>query len=109
MFKFFKTLGIYLSLLAIVCPMAEIFAQGRLITGTVTSSENKQPAQGVSVTVKGTRTGTVTDAQGNYRLTVDNGATTLVFSSTSFATYEVAIGTSTMINAELTPDVKAIE
>ncbi len=109
MFKFFKTTGIYLLLLVITCPMTEIFAQGRLITGTVTSSENKQPAQGVSVTVKGTRTGTVTDAQGNYRLTVDNNATTLVFSSTSFATYEAAIGTNTMINAELTPDVKAIE
>ncbi len=109
MIKFFKTTGFYLLLLAIVCPLGQAFAQGRLITGTVTSSESKQPVQGVSVSVKGTRTGTVTDAQGNFRLTVDNTATTLVFSSTSFASHEVAIRTNSTINAELTPDVKAIE
>ena len=109
MIKFLKTTGICLLLLTAFSPLSELFAQGRQITGTVTSSENKQPVSGVTVAVKGTKTGTVTDEKGNFKLTVDSKATTLVFSSTSFTTYEVAIGTSSVIDAQMVPDVKALE
>jgi len=109
MLRFFKTISLYFLLVAVVCPFGQLFAQGKQITGKVTSSENKQPVQGASVMVKGTTNGTITDAQGNYRLTVDNNATTLVFSSTSFASYEIAIGTNTTIDVSLIPEVRALE
>jgi len=108
MIRTLKTLGLFMLLLA-CCSQNQLFAQGRQITGTVTSSENKQPVQGATVTVKGTRTGTTTDAQGNFKLTIDSKATTLVISNASFSAYEVAIGSQSVINAELTPDVKSLE
>jgi len=73
-----KTLGLLMLLLA-CCTQNQLFAQGRVITGTVTASDNKQPLQGVTVAAKGARSAVTTDAQGNYRLTVDATTTTLVF------------------------------
>jgi TonB-linked SusC/RagA family outer membrane protein len=107
MIRIFKTLGLSLFVLACLCNQA--FAQGRQITGTVTSGENKQPLQGVTVTVKGTSVATTTDAQGKYRITVDPQHNTLVFSSASFTAYEQNIGSSTVIDTELQPDAKALE
>src|SRR5688500_6580081 len=105
MIRIFKSLGIFLMLLA--CSQ-DLLAQGRVITGTVTSGENKQPLAGVTVAVKGTRNAVTTNAEGKFRITVDNNATALVFSSATFLPYEVAIGTQTTIDTELQPDTKAL-
>ncbi|HHV85111.1 MAG TPA: hypothetical protein GXX42_04725, partial [Petrimonas sp.] len=57
------------------------YAQTRLLTGSVVDGDNI-PLPGVSVIVKGTTTGTVTDIDGQFRLNVDNpNGKTLVFSS----------------------------
>ena len=96
-------------LLLACCTQQQLFAQGRQITGTVTSSENKLGAASVSVSVKGSRTATTTDAQGVYKITVDSKATTLVFSSASFVSYETAINGRTVIDVELIADVKALD
>ena len=78
-----KTTGICLLLLTVLSPLNQLFAQGKQITGTVTSSENSQPASGITVSEKGKRNSTTTDAQGNYKITVADDAT-VVFSSASF-------------------------
>lgn len=106
MIRIFKKMG--LLLLLVCCSLAQLFAQTKQVTGTVTSSENNQPLAGVTVSVKGTRTATTTDEQGNFKITVDSKATTLVFSNVSFTTFEAAIGTGTSINAVLQPDSKAL-
>ncbi|MFZ1264269.1 MAG: SusC/RagA family TonB-linked outer membrane protein, partial [Chitinophagaceae bacterium] len=107
MIRTFKTMGLLLLMLA-ASFQNQLFAQGRQITGTVTSSENKQPLAGITVTVKGTRTATNTDAQGNFKLKVDDNATTLVFTSASYITYEVTIGSNATIDAVMQPDTKSL-
>ena len=106
MIKLFKTLGLSLFVLAGLCN--QLMAQGRQITGTVVSGENKQPLQGVTVTIKGTKNAVTTDAQGKYRISVDPGATTLVFSSATFLPFEAEIGSSSTLDTELQPDTKAL-
>jgi TonB-linked SusC/RagA family outer membrane protein len=83
-----------------------LFAQNREIRGHVSSAENSQPLQGVTVTVKGTKIATVTDNQGNYKLTVSSGSATLVFTSVGYTSYEAAIGSSGEVNATLTAEIK---
>ncbi len=106
MIRIFKTMGLFMLLLA--CSTQQLFAQNRQISGTVTSSENKQPLAGVTVSVKGTRTAVTTDAQGRFRITVDPKATTLVFSNVSLTTFEATIGSGNTIDAELKPDAVAM-
>jgi len=83
-------------------------AQGIVITGTVTSSDNKQGVAGVNVSVKGTKTVTTTDAQGKYKINVDNKATILVFSSASFVSVEMIISGRSVIDVVLQPDTRTL-
>ena len=107
--KMFKTAGLCLLLLIAFSPLNQVMAQTKQITGSVVASDTKQIASGVTVTVKGTRTSAVTDASGNYKITVPANATTLVFSSASFVSYETAINGRSVIDVELVTDVKAID
>ncbi len=73
----------------------------KTVSGKVTDAKLGTPLPGVSVIVKGTNSGTVTDASGNYQLSVPENANTLIFSSLGFGTQEVAISGSTLnINLE---------
>jgi TonB-linked SusC/RagA family outer membrane protein len=76
------------------------------VTGRVTG-DTGEGLPGVNVLVKGTNTGTTTDATGNYSLSVPDN-TVLVFSFIGFVTQEIPVGSRTTINVTMTPDVKAL-
>jgi len=80
----------------------------KTLSGKVTDAESGEGLPGVNVLVKETTVGTVTDIDGNYRLTVNDDVTTLVFSSIGYTTEEVAIGGRTVINLELVPDIQSL-
>ncbi|MEM9261106.1 MAG: carboxypeptidase-like regulatory domain-containing protein, partial [Bacteroidota bacterium] len=67
------------------------------INGTVTGEEG-EPLIGVTVAIKGTTSGTVTDLDGNYSLDVPANAEFLVFSYTGYATQEIAINNQSRID-----------
>ncbi len=93
-----------LSLLALIacCGMAS----AQTITGKVSSATG--PLPGVNVLVKGTSTGAITDAGGNYSIQAAAG-NTLVFSFIGFLTQEIPVGSSSTLNVTLQEDVKALE
>lgn len=109
MIRMIQSVGLCLFLCLALAPFNFLSAQGREITGKVTSSENKQGLPGVTVTIKGTKSSVVTDDNGSYRIRVDGKATSLVFSSASFISYEAAINSRTVIDVELIAEVKAID
>jgi TonB-linked SusC/RagA family outer membrane protein len=76
------------------------FSQSKPVTGTVTDQRDGAPIPGVTVTVKGTSTSTVTEPDGSFKINVPGNATTLVFSSVGFQTQEAAIG-SGIVNVQL--------
>ncbi|WP_051359860.1 SusC/RagA family TonB-linked outer membrane protein [Adhaeribacter aquaticus] len=78
------------------------------ITGRVVSSKG-EGLPGVTVLVKGTTTGTATDADGNYTLNVPERAGTLVFSYIGFTTMERAFSGAGTVNITLADDAKALE
>lgn len=82
-------------------------AQGRTVSGRVTSADDASSVPGVNILEKGTSNGTVTDADGNFRISVGDNAT-LVFSFVGYATQEVAVGTQSTVNVSLLSDVTAL-
>jgi TonB-linked SusC/RagA family outer membrane protein len=94
-------LALFLTLLTFTA-----FAQKR-VTGTVKDNETNTGLPGVSILVKGTTRGTVTDADGKYTIEASEGAT-LVFSSVGYVTQEIAIGSSNVIDIILVSDVKTL-
>jgi TonB-linked SusC/RagA family outer membrane protein len=83
----------------------ELWAQERTISGRVTSTEDGSPLPGVNVVLKGTTNGSVTDAEGNYRLTVPSEGGTLVFTFIGLRSQEVEIGGRTTIDLQMEQDV----
>ncbi|MCD6202314.1 MAG: TonB-dependent receptor [Bacteroidales bacterium] len=77
-----------------------LYAQEIAVKGKVTDASDGSPIPGVNVVVKGTTIGTVTDAEGNYSLSVQKGAT-LVFSFVGYTTQEVQVNNQTVINVSL--------
>ncbi|GAB4329848.1 MAG: TonB-dependent receptor [Flammeovirgaceae bacterium] len=73
----------------------------RIVKGKVTGSDQPEGLPGVSVLIKGTSMGTGTDFEGNYTISIPEGATTLVFSFVGYQSQEVQIGNSSEINVVL--------
>lgn len=81
-----------------------LWAQDRIVSGKVTSAEDGSALPGVNVVVKGATIGTVTDANGDYSISIANGAT-LVFSFIGFQTSEIATGDRSTVEVSLAVDV----
>jgi TonB-linked SusC/RagA family outer membrane protein len=87
-----------------------LLAQTRVITGTVASANPKEGAiTGVTVVIKGTTVGVITDSNGKYSLSVPQNATTLVFSYIGMKTQEIEIGGRSVIDVEMAAEVKSLD
>lgn len=75
-----------------------VMAQDRVVTGRVTDSKDGSGVPGVTVTPKGTKTGTQTSSDGTFRISVGSGVTTLVFSSIGYTSQEVDITGKTSVD-----------
>jgi len=91
--------------LSLVFALTAVWAQERVITGRVTSAEDGTSMPGVNVVLKGTTNGTVTDSDGNYRITVPATGGTLVYSFIGLKTAEVEIGGRSAIDFKMEMDV----
>jgi len=84
------------------------WAQDRVVSGRVTAAEDGSTLPGVNVVLKGTTNGTVTDANGSYKLTVPSSGGSLVFSFIGLQTQEVAIGDRSVVDIALGLDVQQL-
>ncbi|WP_291192834.1 SusC/RagA family TonB-linked outer membrane protein [Dyadobacter sp.] len=85
--------------------MRDMLAQ--VLKGKV-SDEHGDGLPGVSVRLKGTQLGTLTDASGNFEFEVSNLEAVLVFSFVGYKTQEVAAGDRAVINISMVPDDKSL-
>ncbi len=90
-----------LAMLAFLAGTFTLMAQ-QVVRGRITEPDG-QPAIGVGIVEKGTVNGTSSDLDGNYVITVKDGAT-LVFSSVGFAEQEIAVNGQAVINVVLRED-----
>ncbi len=88
--------------------LGTVWAQAqRSVAGAVTD-ENGGGVPGVNVILKGTTTGTTTDLDGNYRLSVPEEGGVLVFSFIGLATQEVEIGARSVVDVTMSEDVETL-
>lgn len=87
---------------------SDSWAQERTVSGKVTSIEDGSTLPGVNVVLKGTTTGTVTDIDGNFKLSVPSDGGILVFSFIGLASEEVSVGARSVIDVQMSPDVQQL-
>jgi TonB-linked SusC/RagA family outer membrane protein len=97
------------TLLFLLCLISSfaVLAQDKVVSGTV-KDETGSPIPGVSVLVKGTTTGTLTDANGQFRISAKD-TDVLSFTFVGYSATEISVGSQTNIEASLKPDVTNLE
>ena len=96
-------------LLFLFCAMASVALSAQTISGTVIDADNNEPLIGVSVLEVGTANGIVTDIDGNFQLSVSEGAK-LQLSYVGYETQEINVGKKTNLGIiELKPEAVGLQ
>lgn len=93
-----------LSLTGVLLTSLNARAQDIAVSGKVTSAADGSELPGVSVRVKNTTRGTMTDIEGNYSLTVDSRSDTLLYTFIGYDNREEVVGSRTAINVQLSQE-----
>jgi TonB-linked SusC/RagA family outer membrane protein len=86
---------------------SNLFAQ-HIIKGNVTDSRDKLPLPGVSVSVKGTTTGSVTNNNGDFSISVSTDNPVLIFKFIGYLTQEKPLNRESVVNIQLIQDNKQL-
>jgi TonB-linked SusC/RagA family outer membrane protein len=87
----------------------DVLQQSIPVTGKVISSVNGESLPGVTVIIKGTQSGTITDIDGKFNLEVPGESSVLKFSYVGFETQEVTVGSRRVIEIELKESASALD
>ncbi len=82
--------------------------QSARVSGKVTSEDSPEGLPGVNVVEKGTSNGTVSDINGNYSLELSSENATIIFSSIGYETEEVEVGSQSVIDIYLIPNITSL-
>ena len=79
----------------LICLMGLLFSASQLsaqtITGTLSDSDSGEPLSGATIIEKGTKNGTLSDADGRYSISVSNPDAVLIFSFIGYNSQEVSV------------------
>lgn len=89
--------------------MISAFAQERTISGTVSEEPGLIPIPGVTVIIKGTTIGTVTNHDGQYSLKSTSAEDVFIFSFIGYQSKEVIVGSNDILNISLTPYLEQLD
>jgi TonB-dependent starch-binding outer membrane protein SusC len=88
---------------------SQTYGQGATISGTVSDSEDDTTLPGVTIQIKGTQNGTVTDMDGAYTLSNVSSSDILIFSYVGYKAIEILVGSQTAINVSMEADVEILD
>ncbi|MCX7985869.1 MAG: TonB-dependent receptor [Bacteroidales bacterium] len=97
-----------LLIVALILFCYSVSAQERTIKGNVTDN-NGSPLPGVQVLIKGTNKGTLTEADGSFRINVPNSESVLIFKFLGFADQEIKIGEQQQLNVALKEKIEELD
>ena len=96
-------------MLVFLCCWTAAFSQAKKVSGTVKDQETGDPLPGVSVLVKGTTNGTITDGSGAFSIEVASENDVLVISFVGYKRSEYPVSGKTMIDVSLEADITSLE
>lgn len=88
---------------------SQLAAQSKTISGTITDLATRLPLEGVNINVKGTPTTVVSNAQGEFSISVPSSESVLVFSYIGYGTIERTVGGNTIITIALSTTQKSLD
>ncbi|RJE74328.1 SusC/RagA family TonB-linked outer membrane protein [Reichenbachiella sp. MSK19-1] len=86
----------------------QVYAQTKVVTGVIKDAELGDALPGVNVLIQGTQTGTVSDFDGRYSISIPSDETVLVFSFVGYQSKETTVGSRSNIDVTMDYDVSAL-
>jgi TonB-dependent starch-binding outer membrane protein SusC len=108
MSKHLSTKSMLLSAILLFCGSLTIFAQSGVVTGKVFDVLDGTTLPGATVVIKGTTTGTSTNMDGEYSITVDPN-TTIVVSYVGYTSQEIVVSPGTTVNVAMESESMGLE
>lgn len=99
---------VFILLWLLLIPITILLGQTGAISGVVTDAADGSPLAGVTVVIKGTTQGTMTDTNGAFQLTVSDKSV-LVFSYLGYDKQEITVGNKKVINIALEENAKVLD
>jgi TonB-linked SusC/RagA family outer membrane protein len=96
--------GTIILLMSFLC-LGIAYSQEKTITGNIVDNTG-EPLPSVSIIIKGTNNGVISDVKGNFTITVPNSSSVLIISYLGFLTEEITVGEQTQINVQLELDIQ---
>ena len=108
--KKFAVRGVFTCALACLMMLisSSVFAQSQTISGTVTDATTNSPLAGAAIMVKGTTVGTISDADGSYRIKA-KPTDVLVCTFFGYKSQEVTVGNRSAVNFAIAEDNTKID
>ena len=101
---------LFLSLMVLMLFCYNGLSQSQIIiTGRVTNIQTDEPVPFVSISIKGSGTGCLTDDKGYFEIAVSSKSSILVFTSIGYFTSEETVGGRTVVNIALKPKITELE
>lgn len=106
-----KKIKMWILLIPLFCMQQQLMGQDQnvIVRGKVTSMLDNSPIPGVSVLIKNTTSGTITDIEGNYTIEVPSEEAVLSFSFVGYHTEDITVGNQQMINIQLAEDITSLQ
>ena len=105
--KYIVCIRAVMSVIVLMTLSLTTLAQDRRVTGKVTGSDG-QGIPGVSIVLKGTATGTTTNADGAYAINLKSGKSILVFSAVGYKTKEMNVGEQSVVDVVIDEDISQL-
>ncbi|MBO4446878.1 MAG: carboxypeptidase-like regulatory domain-containing protein, partial [Bacteroidales bacterium] len=103
-----RKIKLFFAALMVFAATSLAMAQNKTVTGTVTDASNGTPVPFAALQIKGTSTGTSTNADGKYSIQVPADGV-LVFTSIGYKTVEVTVAGRSVVNAVLEPATELLD
>ncbi len=97
-----------LAVLIILSAYSLGFSQSRIVRGIVTSSEDGGPIPGVTVVIRGTTQGTISDLDGRYEISIPADRNILIFRFVGLQSQEIAVANQTSIDVSMVPELTSL-
>ena len=99
----------WLFFILLVSITGNVRAQGRTLSGKIMAKSDGNPLPGVNIIVKGSSTGSVSNADGEYTINVPASARTLIFSYIGYISQEVSVPTASVMDVQMTEDMQNLD
>lgn len=109
--KLLKGIKWWLVMIPLICQVpfnASAQSQGFVVTGKVSTEPGGETLPGVSILIKGTTQGTITDVNGYYSIQVPDGQAILIYSFVGYTTQEILVGSQRVIDVRLAEDITSL-